>query len=684
MSGPTDAARARFLRRTLEATLAVAFPSMMVASGMASASDDHHEVSMHTRPIPSSGESLPVIGCGTWQGFDVRDTKEALAPLAAVVDALSDAGGTVLDSSPMYGRSEAVTGKLLAASRHRAFVATKVWTRGRQAGIDQMNASLASLGHVDLMQVHNLVDWQTQLATLREWQAERRIRYVGVTHYTSSAYRELEAVLKSEPLDFVQVNYAWDDRDAEARILPLAAERGVAVLVNRPFGGGDLLRRLRDQPLPSWATAIGATTWSQVLLKFVLSHPARDLRDPGHRQPAAHDRQRRCRLRRAARSRVLVWTGAGMKAQRLMVGIAAIAFASASAAAPSGRTPQALQAAVTALESRGFAGVIVLGDHDGTMAEFAIGEADREAHRPHRVDQRWLWASVTKQVTATLVMRRVDAGQLALDDTVASRLSAFSGPTGGRITVRQLLQHTSGLPNPNDTPSSADEMPLFYRERGAAIGDTARALGYCAGPPLAQPGEKFAYDNCDYLVLVALLEKVTGKPYATLVDEEIASPIGATTLRVAPDGAAGGGSDVIGYQDASRRFPATNVATFGGSGALVGSARDLLAFDRASMAYLFLSKAATDVLWTGDPGLGYEALGVWSFNARLRGCRGDVHLVERRGDVEGIQVRNVIAPETGRALVVFTNDASVDFGEVWQGRGLAFDLLSAALCDLPS
>lgn len=238
---------------------------------------------MQTRPIPSSREALPVVGCGTWIGFDVRDGDTAgQAELGAVVNALFAAGGRVLDSSPMYGRSEAVTGRLIAqAPSRKAFVATKVWTSGRAAGIEQMQASIRLLGHVDLMQVHNLLDWKTHLPTLRQWKAEGRIRYIGVTHYTPSAYRELEAVLRAEPLDFVQVNYALDDREAAQRILPLAAERGVAVLINRPFGGGGLLKRLGARPLPDWAAEIGATTWSQVLLKFVLSHPAVTCAIPG-------------------------------------------------------------------------------------------------------------------------------------------------------------------------------------------------------------------------------------------------------------------------------------------------------------------------------------------------------------------------------------------------------------------
>ncbi|MDO8450232.1 MAG: aldo/keto reductase [Rhodoferax sp.] len=244
---------------------------------------------MLTRPIPASGEALPVIGLGTWQGFDAAPGSAEYRRLPAVLQALFDAGGSVIDSSPMYGRAEAVAGELLAAanSRNKAFVATKVWTRGRAEGLRQMNDSLRLLQTewIELMQIHNLVDWRTQLATLRDWKAAGRIRYLGITHYTPVAYGELEAVMRTERFDFVQVNYSLDERDAGQRILPLAAERGMAVLINRPFGGGGLLQRLRDRPLPPWAGEVGATSWAQLLLKFVLSQPAVTCAIPGTSRP---------------------------------------------------------------------------------------------------------------------------------------------------------------------------------------------------------------------------------------------------------------------------------------------------------------------------------------------------------------------------------------------------------------
>jgi aryl-alcohol dehydrogenase-like predicted oxidoreductase len=243
---------------------------------------------MHTRSIPATGEALPVIGLGTWRGFDVGAGERERAPLRAVLDVLFEWGGRVIDSSPMYGRAEAVIGGLLSErpERGRAFLATKVWTSGEAAGMAQMQRSSELLGQrIDLMQIHNLLDWRRHLPTLRAMKLEGRIRYLGVTHYTASGYDELERVMRAEPLDFVQLNYALDDRAAEERLLPLAAARGMAVLVNRPFGGGGLLRRLHGRPLPAWAAEVECRSWSQILLKFVLSHPAVTCAIPGTGHP---------------------------------------------------------------------------------------------------------------------------------------------------------------------------------------------------------------------------------------------------------------------------------------------------------------------------------------------------------------------------------------------------------------
>jgi diketogulonate reductase-like aldo/keto reductase len=231
-----------------------------------------------TRAIPRSGEDVPVIGLGTWRSFDVSTTPAALAPLDACVTAFEALGGRVIDSSPMYGRAERVIGDLTSASglRPRLFIATKVWTSGKQQGIDQMRESMRKLrvSQVDLMQVHNLVDVSTHLATLRQWKADGTVRYIGVTHYTASAHREVVRILQRETIDFVQINYSVAEREAERSVLPAAADRGVAVIVNRPFATGVALGRLRPRQLPPWAAEVDCTSWAQLLLKFVVSHPA--------------------------------------------------------------------------------------------------------------------------------------------------------------------------------------------------------------------------------------------------------------------------------------------------------------------------------------------------------------------------------------------------------------------------
>jgi diketogulonate reductase-like aldo/keto reductase len=233
---------------------------------------------MHSRRIPSSGEMLPVIGLGTWQTFDVGAGQAERAPLVEVLSAFASLGGRLVDSSPMYGRSEEVTGDIAASLglREKLFVATKVWTQGKSAGIRQMEESMRKLRAkpIDLMQVHNLVDVQTHLATLREWKKQGVVRYIGVTHYTAGSHDEVARVLSTEIVDFVQINYSAGEREAEQRLLPLAQERGVAVIANRPFAGGEVIRRLRDRPLPPWAAEIDCSSWAQLLLKFVIGHPA--------------------------------------------------------------------------------------------------------------------------------------------------------------------------------------------------------------------------------------------------------------------------------------------------------------------------------------------------------------------------------------------------------------------------
>lgn len=236
---------------------------------------------MLTRKIPSSGELLPVIGLGTYQSFDVSEDAAARAPIEAVLREFASLGGRVVDSSPMYGRAEEVAGDLSAKLnlRKNLFVATKVWTNGKSQGIAQMEESMAKMkaNPIDLMQVHNLLDVDTHLRTLAEWKRVGRVRYVGITHYTQSAYDAVMKVITAQPagtIDFLQINYSVGEREAEQRLLPLARERNIAVIANRPFAGGELIRRLRATPLPSFAAEIDCVSWAQLLLKFVVSHAA--------------------------------------------------------------------------------------------------------------------------------------------------------------------------------------------------------------------------------------------------------------------------------------------------------------------------------------------------------------------------------------------------------------------------
>ena len=236
------------------------------------------KTAMLQRKIPSSGETLPVIGLGTWQAFDVGSSASERQPLEEVLRAFVKLGGKLVDSSPMYGRAESVVGEIATRLKlHDAlFLATKVWTTGREAGIKSMERSLDLLQtkRLDLMQVHNLVDVETHLATLREWKKAGRVRYIGITHYTAGAQAEVARVLEKEPVDFVQINYSLMEREADERVFPVAQERGVAVIVNRPLGSGDLFRRVRGQPLPDWAAEFDCNSWAQFFLKWIVANPA--------------------------------------------------------------------------------------------------------------------------------------------------------------------------------------------------------------------------------------------------------------------------------------------------------------------------------------------------------------------------------------------------------------------------
>ena len=231
-----------------------------------------------TRKIPSTGEDLPAVGLGTWQVFDAGNDAAARAPLRQVIAEFAKAGGKMIDSSPMYGSAESVAGDLVAelGLRDKLFIATKVWTRGREDGIREMENSFRRLKvkQMDLMQVHNLLDVDVHMKTLLDWKSKNRIRYLGITHYTASAHAEVERQLKKEKYDFLQINYSLAERESEKRLLPYCLENRIAVIANRPFAEGAMFRRVSGKPLPPWAAEIGVASWAQYFLKWIVGHPA--------------------------------------------------------------------------------------------------------------------------------------------------------------------------------------------------------------------------------------------------------------------------------------------------------------------------------------------------------------------------------------------------------------------------
>lgn len=256
--------------KALAGALTAAVPACLYAA--------ERKSTMSTRPIPSSGAPLPVVGVGTWQTFDVGPASPQRQELKTVLQLLATHGGRVIDSSPMYGEAERVVGDLTAelGLREQLFFATKVWTSGRDAGVRQMEQSfrLMRTSRMDLMQVHNLLDVETHTKTLQAWKAEGRVRYIGITHYHAGAHSELERLVRTRRYDFVQVNFSIGEREAEARLLPVCAEHEVAVIANRPFAGADLFSRIRGKPLPSWASEFDCASWGEFFLKWILGQPA--------------------------------------------------------------------------------------------------------------------------------------------------------------------------------------------------------------------------------------------------------------------------------------------------------------------------------------------------------------------------------------------------------------------------
>ncbi len=332
--------------------------------------------------------------------------------------------------------------------------------------------------------------------------------------------------------------------------------------------------------------------------------------------------------------------------------------------------PARLDATIAAAH---FPGVVLVGAGDALIYE---RHGNGAATRTHSADTPWRLASVTKQLVALIVMQEVAAGRL---DPNAPVVTLWPGWPGSKsVTPRMLLLHDSGLADPAETKPDRSGIPAFYRRTGAAADPGASAAGFCAMAPRAAPGSGYHYNNCDYIVLGALLERLTGRPLSVLLRERIAEPLGLTSFAFArPDAPAV--PHVTGTV-AGKPEPAVNLGVYGGAGSALLSPRDLWLFDRALLRGSLLDRVATKQMWTGDPALNFAAPGAWAYATRLAGCPDTVDLVERRGSIGGIQIRNFIAPARRTAVLLFADTADFDFGEVGAGAGFAYDMLAAALC----
>jgi CubicO group peptidase (beta-lactamase class C family) len=373
----------------------------------------------------------------------------------------------------------------------------------------------------------------------------------------------------------------------------------------------------------------------------------------------------------------------------IVVSLVALRFADAAEPAKGAAEARegSLAAVVDAAEKAGFAGVVLSGDRAKISFERAVGWADRSRRTQHSADMIWRWASVSKQITAVIASQLVAEGKLDLDKPASAYLNAkeFGSANAKLMTIRQLLQHTSGLPNPSDPPADSkaesDAVPAFYLEdvTPEAVHKSA-AAGACAATPKRAPSEQFEYNNCDYLVLGAVIEKVAGQPFASVLADRIVKPLNLAKGAVRPANSKDKYAQPVKGYDGKRLELTFNLATYGAAGALLGTPRDLFAIDQALLGDTLMSADAKKQFWKGEPNLGYAALGVWVFPATLKGCKDPVELIERRGAIGGVQVRNFLAPALGKALLVFTNRGEWAFGEVWQGKGFSYDLLTAALC----
>lgn len=340
--------------------------------------------------------------------------------------------------------------------------------------------------------------------------------------------------------------------------------------------------------------------------------------------------------------------------------------------------PPAIDAAAVsaALDPIKAPGTILIARGDRVVYERAFGLVDPSGKARHKLGQTWRWASVTKQVTATIAMQEVAAERLDLDAPISRYLPDSKAPYASRITTRMLMQHVSGLPRTDEGPIGKDGWSTFYI---VAPDSTETGRAWCEGPTTREPLSGFYYGDCDFIMTAAVIEATSGKPYATLVAERIAKPLGLSSLGLFPRAK----PTVAGFAEGKPESSAFRLENFGGAGALYGTTRDLLAFDRALMTGKLLGEAERAIMWDGKPEYGFAALGQWSFSVPLKDC-GDkpVRIVERRGFIGGVVLRNIILPDQDMVIIMTSNRAEAEaaFGEIWQQAGITHDVLRAALC----
>ncbi len=333
-------------------------------------------------------------------------------------------------------------------------------------------------------------------------------------------------------------------------------------------------------------------------------------------------------------------------------------------------------AVLAAIDPARAAGTILVARGDRIVFESAIGTVDPAGTVPHLLGQVWRWASVTKQVTATIAMQEVAAGRLDLDAPIRRYLPDSKAPFADRITARMLMQHISGLPHTEEAPGGPEDWSDFYR---APLGSAGTGRKWCEGPTDRAPPAAFHYGDCDFIMMGAVIEATSGKPYAALIRERIVRPLGLRSVGLFPRRV----PTVVGYENGTRESSRFRIENFGAAGALYGTTRDLLAFDRALMTGRLLPAAARAQMWTGDPKLGFAAFGQWAFETPLKGCGNKpVRIVERRGAIGGVVLRNVILPDLDTVIIMTSNRAEADsaYGEIWQQAGITHDVMRALLC----